>query len=159
MDHSMMDHSGHAGHPMPDMPPMDDMCSMNMIFTWDWKNTCVVFNWWHIKTYYGFIFTLFAIVLLGMGYEFVRAWFSCWEKAYFARLATPTNQTSQSLRNFRLSRGVLYGFQVWYSFMLMLVFMTYNGWLMIAVAVGAGIGNYLWGTTTESGSVRAMSCH
>ncbi|RLV94044.1 Copper transport protein CTR2 [Spathaspora sp. JA1] len=168
MDHAMMDHSRHGssmqntantmGHSMPDMP-MEDMCSMNMIFTWDWKNTCVIFKWWHVKTYHGFILTVIGIILLGMGYEFVRSWFSNWEKAFLARLPTATNQSTVSVRDFKIKRGILYGFQVWYSFMLMLVFMTYNGWLMVAVALGAGIGNYIWGSCTDSGSVRAMSCH
>jgi copper transporter 1 len=36
-----------------------------------------------------------------------------------------------------------------------LIFMTYNGWAMLAVTVGAFIGSYLWG----DGKSRAMSCH
>lgn len=125
-----------------------------MIFTWDWKNTCVVFRWWHIKTYFGFVLSMFAVVLLGMGYEYVRAFFANWEREHASTVVQPGQD-----RRFKLRRGILYGFQVWYSFMLMLVFMTYNGWLMIAVAVGAAIGNYIWGSSSQQESVRIMACH
>jgi solute carrier family 31 (copper transporter), member 1 len=38
-----------------------------------------------------------------------------------------------------------------------LIFMPYNGWLMIAVAVGASIGHYAFGIHT--GSAKSVACH
>ncbi|KAG5417274.1 CTR2 [Candida metapsilosis] len=148
MDHDM---------PMPSHP--HDMCSMNMLFTWDWNNSCVVFKWWHVKTFTGFMISMVVILLLSAGYEFTKAWVTTWERNTVATLtasSSPTSTTnSTQQRKFRTQRGVLYGIQVFYSFFLMLVFMTYNGWYMIAVAVGAGLGNYFWGGSTE----KSLSCH
>lgn len=118
-----------------------------MLFTWDWRNTCVVFKWWHVKTPLGFVATLVAIVAVSMGYE--------WLKTLAVESASPA---SGPLRpnppNKRWNRSVLYGIQVGYSFMLMLVFMTYNGWYMLAVIMGAILGHQVWG-----GEGRGMACH
>ena len=130
-----------------------------MLFTWDWNNSCVVFKWWHVKTFTGFMISMVVILLLSAGYEFTKAWVTTWERNTVATLtasSSPTSTTnSTQQRKFRTQRGVLYGIQVFYSFFLMLVFMTYNGWYMIAVAVGAGLGNYFWGGSTE----KSLSCH
>lgn len=67
MDHSGMDHS----MPMPDHGDMD-MCSMNMLFTWDTTNLCVVFKWWHVRTNLDLLLTIVAVVALGAGYEYLR---------------------------------------------------------------------------------------
>ncbi|KAI5951339.1 CTR2 [Candida jiufengensis] len=132
-------------HEMP-MPMPEDRCSMNMLFTWDWHNVCIVYKWWHIKTFPGFIISLIAVTLLASLYELIKKWFSQWERT-----------STATISRFKLQRALLYGFQVYYSFLLMLVFMTYNGWYMIAVAVGAAIGNYLWGGMNESS--RNLACH
>lgn len=120
-----------------------------MLFTWDWKNTCVIYKWWHVKTFGGFVGTLIAIALLGMFYEFLRNWIARWTGRNVA------NGTVHS-RGTRGKALALYAVQVGYLFMLMLVFMTYNGWYMIATVIGAGIGHYFWGQEAE---VRLMSCH
>lgn len=129
-----------------------------MLFTWDWKNTCIVFKWWHVKTFWGFIGSFLAIVLLTAGYEFVKAFFQGWERNYSSTLSEASINTSNTaIEQYRLKKSILYGFQVGYSFLLMLVFMTYNGWFMVAVAVGAAIGNWVWGTSSTH--ERDLSCH
>ena len=62
------------------------------------------------------------------------------------------DNTGKTIQN---QRGVLYGFQVIYSFWLMLVFMTYNGWYMLAVGVGAGLGNCIWGVPANPAHLEA----
>ncbi|ODQ78326.1 hypothetical protein BABINDRAFT_162965 [Babjeviella inositovora NRRL Y-12698] len=57
----------------------------------------------------------------------------------------------------RFKKSVVYAVQVGYSFMLMLVFMTYNGWFMLATIVGAGLGNFIWGG--KEVEARSMACH
>jgi copper transporter 1 len=129
-----------------------------MLFTWDWKNTCIVFKWWHVKTFWGFIGSFLAIVLLTAGYEFVKFCFQGWERSYSSTLSGASiNASNTAIGQYRLKKSMLYGFQVGYSFLLMLVFMTYNGWFMVAVAVGAAIGNWVWGTSSTYG--RDLSCH
>lgn len=153
MDHEMpgMDHD------MPDMPdmPMHDMCSMNMLFTWDYTNTCVVFKWWHIRSIYSFLISFLAVIVLALGYEFLRYRTSLWDNRQKAILEASAINT-RSLNLYKLKKSFIYGCQVGYLFLLMLVFMTYNGWLMIAVAVGAAIGHFIWGINSND---RGMECH
>lgn len=101
VSHHNMDHN---------MPGMEDKCSMNMLFTWDWKNTCIVFKWWHVKTEIGFVSSLLAIVLLGALYEFVKAWFSKWERNELATLGA-SNASTITQENDSKSKGSF----VWFS--------------------------------------------
>jgi len=66
----------------------------------------------------------------------------------------------------RILRAVLYGAQVFVSFFLMLVFMTYNAYLILAVVLGASIGHFVFGATMDVDAVLAggdlgkgMACH
>lgn len=43
-----------------------------MLFTWDTRNLCIVFRWWHIRTTPGLLLSLLAVVALGAGYEALR---------------------------------------------------------------------------------------
>ncbi|KAG5365431.1 Copper transport protein [Yarrowia sp. C11] len=159
----MMDHSGHE-MPMPDMPghgDMPEMCSMNMIFNWDTKGMCVVFPWWHVKTHVGMVLTVVAVVFISAGYEYVRKLSRDIDAAFKATdcdlepLINPDVRPSDQ-KKIKIYKSIFYGFQVGYSFLLMLVFMTYNAWLMAAVAIGAGVGYFIWGGES---SERSMSCH
>ena len=44
-----------------------------MLFTWDTQNLCIVFRQWHIRSTFGLIVSLLAVVALGAGYEALRA--------------------------------------------------------------------------------------
>jgi len=64
----------------------------------------------------------------------------------------------------RVIRALLYGACVFLSFFLMLVFMTYNAYLIIAVVLGAAIGHYVFGSTIDVDALvaadgKGMSCH
>jgi len=56
-----------------------------------------------------------------------------------------------------VTKALLYGTQVFYSFFIMLLFMTYNGWVMISVALGAVLGYLVWGA--ELGVEKSVACH
>jgi copper transporter 1 len=55
-------------------------------------------------------------------------------------------------------RSALYALLMGISFWLMLVFMTYNGYLMIALILGAGVGHYMFGQG-KLAAARNISCH
>ncbi|KAJ1983193.1 copper transpport protein [Dimargaris cristalligena] len=57
-----------------------------------------------------------------------------------------------------LLRSFLYGLQVCYAFVVMLVVMTYNTYLVAAVCLGAMIGTYLFGRDETVGS-QSAACH
>ncbi|THH08086.1 hypothetical protein EW145_g2942 [Phellinidium pouzarii] len=66
----------------------------------------------------------------------------------------------------RALRAALYGATVFLSFFLMLVFMTYNAYLILAVVLGASIGHYYLGAKMDVDSLllgvaddKGMACH
>ncbi|ROV99920.1 hypothetical protein VMCG_06164 [Cytospora schulzeri] len=168
----MPGHGGHEGHTMPDMPSHGEMCNMNMLFTWDTTNLCIVFNQWHIRTTAGLLFSLVAVVLIGMGYEALRAGTRRYETVMNRRmesipsdniaetppLAWATGQNkAQVNKRVHFIKAVMYALQTFYAFMLMLIFMTYNGWVMVAVTLGAFLGYLVFGGQT--GATKETQCH
>ena len=112
--------------------------------------------------------SLFAIVVLTAGYEAVRAL----ARRYDAATAPWQKPSDDDARNGRVPsplpggagrrggrksvKAALYAVQVFYSFFIMLLFMTYNGFVMGAVAVGAFVGYLVFGEGTAS---RSVACH
>ncbi|XWW97261.1 hypothetical protein V2A60_005243 [Cordyceps javanica] len=155
MDHSQMDHSGHMGHGGDGMA---DMCSMSMLFTWDTTNLCIVFERWHIRSTPGLVASLIAVVLIAMGYEGLRATSRIYERSIDARVESAPRQNRDHLtRHSHLIKSLLYGLQNFYALMLMLVFMTYNGWVMVSVGLGAFLGYYVFGN--HSSATKEGACH
>ncbi|OTA92032.1 hypothetical protein M434DRAFT_22079 [Hypoxylon sp. CO27-5] len=160
MDHSQMDHGdmghgdmGHGNMPMP-------MCSMNMLFTWDTTNLCIVFRQWHIRGTTSLVFSLLAIIAISAGYEALREGIRRYESWVAAKQDAAPRRSSQAGaigRRAHIVKAVLYGVQNFYAFMIMLVFMTYNGFVMISVALGAGLGYYFFGSHTKA--VKETACH
>lgn len=64
---------------------------------------------------------------------------------------------NQAEQRAHVIKGLLYALQNFYAFMLMLIFMTYNGWVMIAVSLGAFLGYVVFGQTTSS--TKDNACH
>ncbi|KAL2259384.1 hypothetical protein VTK26DRAFT_6958 [Humicola hyalothermophila] len=148
MDHGDMDHGGGSG----------PMCSMNMLFTWDTNNLCIVFRQWHITSTFSLIVSLLAIVAICAGYEALREATRRYEAVVSKRVdAAPRQNRDQVARRAHVIKAVLYGIQNFYAFMIMLIFMTYNGWVMIAVSVGAGVGYLLFGGRTPV--TKETACH
>lgn len=43
-----------------------------MLFTWDTKDLCIIFKWWHIEGIFSLLVSLAAVAILTAGYELVR---------------------------------------------------------------------------------------
>jgi copper transporter 1 len=175
-----MDHGGHGGH---DMPPM---CSMHMLWNTQIIDTCVVFPSWHIRSSAQFVFSFAAIVFLGVLYEYLRLFqrdvdvrikervnkgkraasppvsgrSTPGERGEETGLLSDRKARSGALlpAHFRALRAGLYGASVLLSCFLMLVFMTYNAYLIFAVVAGAALGHYLFSGFVEPDS-KGVSCH
>ncbi|KIK98258.1 hypothetical protein PAXRUDRAFT_824055 [Paxillus rubicundulus Ve08.2h10] len=177
-----MNHGGYEGHDMP------ARCSMNMLWNTQIVNTCVVFRSWHIHSNAQFVVSFFAIVLLGVLYEYLRVFQRDFDARIGAKLSkgkrsaspvsrsgTPESSEDVALLSgrrvkqtsvavpmyYRVLRAVLYGASVFLSFFLMLVFMTYNAYLILAVVVGAATGHYVFGgyVDFDNAGSKGMSCH
>ncbi|KZL64442.1 CTR copper transporter [Colletotrichum tofieldiae] len=157
MDHSAMDHGDMGGHGGMG-GGMGDRCSMNMLFTWDTKNLCIVFRQWHVRSTSGLIVSLLLVVALAAGYEALRAASRRYEHSVNKRVdSLPKRNQPEASRSAHLIKAALYAAQNFYAFMLMLVFMTYNGWVMAAVAIGAFVGYVAFGNSTSS--TKDNACH
>jgi len=154
-----------------DMGNMPMGCRMDMHFTWETSNLCIIFSSWHIRTTAGLIFSLIGVALLTAGYEALREASRRYE-VYVEKqkddlpneddtertpfLWTGRQQVEVS-KKAHVIKAALYGCQVFYSFFIMLLFMTYNGWVMISVGVGSFIGFLVFGRNTTA--AKAATCH
>jgi len=66
----------------------------------------------------------------------------------------------------RALRALVYGVSVFLSFFLMLIFMTYNAYYILAVVVGATLGHYIFGSAMNvdaalrtEGIDKGVACH
>ncbi|KAK8049799.1 Ctr copper transporter, partial [Apiospora phragmitis] len=159
MDHSHMDHGGmdhgdmgHGGG------GMNDMCNMNMLFTWDTTNLCIVFRQWHVRGPVSLLFSLLGVVLICAGYEALRELIRRYG-ASAAKMAEglPRHRHVTAEKRSHIVKAALYAVQTFYAFMIMLLFMTYNGWVMVAVAVGAFLGYLVFGKSTSV--TKETACH
>ncbi|KAI8648735.1 Copper transport protein [Fusarium keratoplasticum] len=112
----------------------DDICSMNMLFTWDTTNLCIVFRQWHIHSTVSLVFSLLAVVLLGIGYEALRTLTRRYDTAASKHInalpsddavtentpfLAPGQNQAQANYHAHLVKTVLYTVQNFYAFMLM----------------------------------------
>lgn len=84
MDHGGMDHGDMPMCQMgvwnsapfqfvPRAPSKLTYIILQMLFTWDTNNLCIIFKWWHIRTTPGLIFSLLAVVALTAFFEAIRS--------------------------------------------------------------------------------------
>ncbi|KAL1633176.1 copper transpport protein [Neofusicoccum ribis] len=143
---------------------------MNMLFTWDTTDLCIVFRGWHVGSTWSLLVSLVGVVVLCAGYELVREASRRYEASVAARqggvkiggsgVPAPGRAvvawSAREEKRVKLIRAALYAVQVFYSFFIMLLFMTYNGWVMLAVAVGAFVGYLAFG---QGSATKTVACH
>ncbi|EDO01974.1 hypothetical protein SS1G_04450 [Sclerotinia sclerotiorum 1980 UF-70] len=130
-----------------------------MLFTWDTTNLCIIFRWWHIRSTFSLLISLLGVVAITAGYEGIRSLARRYESWVEKQQASITRRNQEEVgQRAHIIKAALYAFQYFYAFMLMLLFMTYNGWVMISVGVGAFKEvQYLEGHgTLESGTCRKL---
>ncbi|CAH0561416.1 unnamed protein product [Brassicogethes aeneus] len=98
----------------------------------------ILFKNWKYTTTGGLIGYMFAIFLVAMAYE------GC--KYLREHLYQRQPRTSLSMWNGQhFIQTIFQMIQMWISYCLMLIVMTYNVWLILAVVVGSGVGYFLFG--------------
>jgi len=188
MNHGAMDHSA-MGHGKMDHAGMDhgdmDMDMMKMYFHVGIKETILFYGWktTNVSQLVGSCILLFVVALLYEGLKvfreelLVRA-----NQELLARNSPetlPTNdetgengvgsdqviiqsgpsRASRMLNKWHFLQSFLHIVQVTVSYMLMLVFMTYNIWLCLAVVLGAGAGYFCFGWRKQSTVDVNEHCH
>ncbi|EIM20240.1 Ctr copper transporter [Wallemia mellicola CBS 633.66] len=165
---------------------------MDMLWNWDVKDRCIVFSSWQISSAISAIFSIITIILLGVLFEWLKYRMRKLDTSIANSLAIAYNihtsyknsnnlnrsavdievdepttvQTPAKLivpKHQQVQRSILYAASAALSFFLMLIFMTYNGFLIAAVVVGAGLGHYTFHREIEvapsNESSSALGCH
>jgi len=152
MDHSSMGHTGmdHSsmGHDMGGM--VHDM-GMMMSFHGGYKET-ILFDFWETKTVLAFVLSclgLFVCAALYEGLKLGREKLMVYEvKRREKTLGDSERKPTIRARLFsrsHLCQTLLHMLQITVSYLLMLVFMTYNSYLCLSVVLGAGLGYFIFG--------------
>lgn len=154
MDHSGMDHSG-MDHSGMDHGGMDHMM-MKMYFHFT-LNDIVLFNFWKVDSYGTLISSMIGIFVAAMLYEGLKYFreYLYWKNYNMLQYQTVNKPPSQEnervinkpslLSTHHLIQTFLHVIQIFVSYLLMLIFMTYNVWLCIAVTLGSATGYFLFG--------------
>lgn len=173
MDHAHMDHSGHAHHAMT-TPPSHTTHSghegghggdhvghmMAMTFYFGYKNVELLFSGLVINSPGEMVLACLGVFLLAALYEGLKIGREVLLRRSQVNVrynsmplpgsdGTIVMETHKTVGQRMLSpahflQTLLHVLQVVLSYVLMLVFMTYNGFLCIAVALGAGAGYFLF---------------
>ncbi|XP_072385025.1 high affinity copper uptake protein 1 isoform X1 [Diabrotica undecimpunctata] len=171
MDHSQ--HSLHEGHNMDHS--MDHMhnsdgtgMDMSMYFKFS-TDEYVLFKAWHFTTAGGLIGSMVGIAILAAIYEGLKyfreyLFWKTYNSLQYRAVSLPDkNATPEEPQVVQMIGGVthkkpptmlskmhalqtiLHMVQMVLSYFLMLIFMTFNVWLCLAVVFGAGVGYFLFG--------------
>lgn len=133
---------------------------MPMYFHFSTK-AIILFKEWEVSSVQGMVFSVIAVLILSALYEGLKYFREYLFKKYFSSLeyssvsvlnddGKTVTEIHKIARNRILSwphavQTVLHTIQMLVSFALMLIVMTYNVWLLLAVAVGMGIGYFFFG--------------
>lgn len=171
--HTNVQHA-EMSHDHSNMHHGDDMhmvaCSMNMLFHWDTSNLCIIWHWWRIHGPISLVFTLLSVIAITATFEALRAAsrrYELWVKLQkesqpnVAITETTPFRSGQRLFNFNrrthIFKAIIYAIQSFYGLMLMLIFMTYNGWVMICMFLGSLLGYLIFGQDTSA--TKDGACH
>lgn len=164
-DHSKHGHGG-AGH------------SMSMSFHFG-TNEVILFDAWQVTTMAGMIGSCFAVLILGILFEMLKAF-----RSYLLRrdggergrernvngievdgpdgkirVVSRRSVISHICDRAHLVQTLLHMLQFLLGYSLMLIFMTYNVWLAMATCLGIGLGFCLFGWYRAGSDQNADCCH
>ncbi|XP_066274278.1 protein SLC31A2-like [Branchiostoma lanceolatum] len=137
---------------------------MDMPMSFYWSNQAIIlFDGWSVQDATGMAFSVIAIICVGALFEGLKrlvGWVAKGKKMSVNRdtgetsdleertplLKSPPDVALTRKRKFRfhLAQSLLHVLQVVLAYCLMLVVMTYNGWLAGAVFLGAGLGHFVF---------------
>lgn len=148
MTHGQMEDGSagmHEGHMM-----------MPMYFHFGLGDT-VLFQFWKVNDYGGLLSSMLGIFIAAMLYEGLKyfreyLYWKNYNMLQYQNVNKPTNQETERVINkpslltvHHIIQTLLHIIQIFVSYLLMLIFMTYNVWLCLAVVLGSATGYFLFG--------------
>ena len=137
-----------------------------MYWNWDTSIPYIFFHWWSARTPLSLAFAIFVVFVLAFFYETVVNLRARYDASLLAlaqnnnnslddnpdtdattsNCCSTRNLSPNTIRSFTITqslvRSSLFAFSNFYSLFLMMIFMTYNAYLCIALVFGAGTGHF-----------------
>lgn len=115
------------------------MCAMNTALTLNYKNTCILFSSWRITNIPQLFLGCFAVAGFAYFFEVLRFTIHRWSM----HINEDQSIVNDTITNKDRALGSFgHGLQVILGLFLMLVSMTFNVYLILAIFIGAMLGNY-----------------
>jgi copper transporter 1 len=124
------------------------------------ESATILFEFWKTSDIGSLIGSMVIIFFLAISYEAIKFYREYLHRSYFQSvpyntITVPVNNGNQiretkhvvrmqMLSGVHFAQTLLHVIQFVISYFLMLIFMTYNVWLCLAVAFGAGVGYFLF---------------
>ncbi|XP_031841160.1 high affinity copper uptake protein 1 [Nomia melanderi] len=117
------------------------------------ENEIILFDEWHVVDWQGLGWSMLGIILLVTIYEGLKSYRDHLyiETARLSRLTSKKSRTTLLFSKVHFIQTVTHVIQLIIGYFLMLIFMTYNFWLCLAVAIGTALGYWLFSWGKSSG--------
>lgn len=133
------------------------------MLTWEYEDYCILTESWHIHNKFELVLSMLFTVFLGMAYEYFKKLSS----QYLAKIKPKVLESPQlssyngfetkTWKRYKTMSSVIYGFKVFFSFLLMLLFMSFNYWIMISLSVGSLMGYFFFNQSDDD--TDSLLCH
>ncbi|RXW19971.1 hypothetical protein EST38_g5878 [Candolleomyces aberdarensis] len=141
-----MDHGSGMGSSGP-------ACKISMLWNWNVIDSCFISKQWHIRSKGAFAGSCIGVILLVMSVELLRRLGKEYDGSLyrqFQRRATASaNGSDGAVLTFRatplqqLIRAFIHACAFGAAYIVMLLAMYYNGYLIICIFIGAGLGKFV----------------
>ncbi|KAI3325193.1 ctr copper transporter [Xylariaceae sp. AK1471] len=155
-----------------DMDMGGSTCSTHMLWNWDTIDSCFLAESWHIKNEGMMAATCIGVFLLAIVLEFVRRAGKEYDQFVLRQFQQHVNaqaamsrvendccaeepQPSSHTTTFRatpvqqLVRSLIHAVAFGIAYILMLIAMAYNGYVIIMIIIGAGFGKFVCDWTSQ----------
>ncbi|KAF1966839.1 ctr copper transporter family protein-like protein [Bimuria novae-zelandiae CBS 107.79] len=158
----------HGGHSSTATVMGAGECQMEMLWNWRIVDSCILSGSWHIKNNAMFAASCVGAAMLVVALEFLRRLSSEWDAFLLRQFQRQLRIQQAALSNkaasccqgpaialgthyatFRatslqqLVRAIIHGITLGVAYLLMLIVMSFNGWIFISIVLGAILGKFL----------------
>ena len=130
-------------------------CTMSMVWNWQTVDACFLSEAWHVRSKVGFAFSVIGVFLIVCGIEATRRtardfdrWVSTQRRIQLNNNSAINHWTLRPTWKEQTIRGAFYGVQFSAAYIVMLIAMSFNGFIIFAIFLGGFVGYTLFGGDT-----------
>ncbi|KAG8738610.1 Copper Transporter integral membrane protein that functions in high affinity copper transport [Ceratobasidium sp. 428] len=141
-------------------------CSISMLWNWYTVDSCFLFSQWHVHSKVGFAFSVIGIFMIVCAVEALRRAARDYDRKIVTQRTGKIGRNSVGTRSEirptwyqQLVRGLFYGVQFSIAYLVMLIAMSYNGFVLFAIFMGGTIGYTLFSADNLSVGIGSDAVH